>query len=404
MKRLFSSVQISKRKDNNIMRFGVNINPELPERSNYPQPGSSVAKSTNVVRWVFKASQEKRSVSESLLHYEPLMEKFLLDKTFSVIVINQQTLWDESAGWQDGGNWAIYIQRLASVTTEIVRAWGNKYEFAIQVWNEPDINGMSSIAIQSDVYARMLRTVGKQVKQTNKRVQVFTAGFANGVGHVVEYIKPLLRADTIDTWDALCIHPYGQKVENVDFDTSWFGNLKDYLRILKQNIPQNVQLWCTELGFAHHPYPQSVFPKIAQYMQETYSIFKNENFSGYIWFAWSDGMELAGVVDNNGNPKQPIYDTYVSLTEKSNPISPLPQTSKTYVTPKNSVVNIRNLPSVTSGAIVDRLQVGAKAQTVDSEESVRFRLSQKEKDNYWVEIFWNNRRAWVAAWLLDISK
>jgi hypothetical protein len=61
------------------------------------------------------------------------------------------------------------------------------------------------------------------------------------------------------------------------------------------------------------------YPTIAEYMRDLYK-YVDERYTRQvpvlIWFAWSDLMRNAGIIDSHGNPKAHVYDAFRAMRNR----------------------------------------------------------------------------------------
>jgi hypothetical protein len=95
--------------------------------------------------------------------------------------------------------------------------------------------------------------------------------------------------------------------------------LSDALQRYAAAFP-NVPIWITEMGVADdNPIGPQHYPTIAEYMRDLYK-YVDERYTRQvpvlIWFAWSDLMRNAGIIDSHGNPKAHVYDAFRAMRNR----------------------------------------------------------------------------------------
>ena len=78
--------------------------------------------------------------------------------------------------------------------------------------------------------------------------------------------------------------------------------------------------WITELGVAaDNEIGPQFYPAIGDYMKDVYS-YVGERYTDLvpvvIWFAWSDWMRNAGIVDKNGQRKPQVYAAFRAVRNR----------------------------------------------------------------------------------------
>lgn len=69
-----------------------------------------------------------------------------------------------------------------------------------------------------------------------------------------------------------------------------------------------------------NPIGSEYYEEIADYMRDTYAYIGTRyarQVPVVIWYAWSDMMHNAGVVDTAGQPKSPIYEAFLEIKDGS---------------------------------------------------------------------------------------
>ncbi|MFZ0544117.1 MAG: glycosyl hydrolase, partial [Candidatus Promineifilaceae bacterium] len=193
-------------------------------------------------------------------------------------------------------------------------------QVAYEIWNEGDIHGQSSIYLKPQHMAVILRRAATAIRQAAPGAKIIFGGMASGAESAVSYLNQCkLALGGPLPIDAVGIHPYGRYVGDPPFEGFGFGQLADPLRFYRQNLP-GMSFWITEIGIAEDTElgPQ-YYETIAQYMQKIYTYVAG-NHARYvpvvIWFAWSDEMRNAGMVDRNGNPKAHIYEVFEAVRDR----------------------------------------------------------------------------------------
>ena len=305
------------------LRVGMNINPDQPI-SNPVDGGGGLLRGVGWVRYPFKAVAKNRSLADAFAEYDPLVEQYSKLGIKTLFVLNQETVWGGNAPWSNPfGSWDRYAIDLAAAAGEIANhyaSYGDKVGY--QLWNEGDNphTPWVSIFLPPYQYANLIEKVTAAIRA--KTAAALVVGMGTSAGQV-ESISYLLEVKSAlkNGWplDALAAHPYGRWFNRIPFPNWGFGSLEEYLRAFKLALP-DLPLWITEIGVPGHDKPivgADKWQAIGEYMKDVYSNIADRH-SNYvpvvIWFAWSDLMENAGIVQADGTPKVPLRDSLVSIT------------------------------------------------------------------------------------------
>jgi hypothetical protein len=301
------------------LQVGLVINPDIDTLT------EDVFEGLDWVRLVFKldaAEQESGDVESAVTRYEPLIEVFALQGISVLFILNQETFWG-NAPWE-GGDWDTYAAEMAANASNLARAMSNRYArygalIAYEIWNEPDTSptNTSSIPIPPDVYAIILEQTAAAIKEASPEASIIfgslTSAPSNGTAYVQRVQNELGGRLPVD---AIGWKPYGRYGTFDPFYNEQFGTLQDWFEIFNDAFP-DIPIWVTEIGVPNSdPLPAEYNPLVAAYMLDVYN-YIGTNFARQvpvvIWFAWSDWLVNAGIVDKNGNPKDEIYDAFAEV-------------------------------------------------------------------------------------------
>ncbi|MFQ5433985.1 MAG: hypothetical protein ACE5FD_03830, partial [Anaerolineae bacterium] len=92
-----------------------------------------------------------------------------------------------------------------------------------------------------------------------------------------------------------------------------YGTLGQAFEVLRKGLP-GMQFWITEIGVADdNEIGSQFYAEIGDYLKDVYQHVA-ERYADLapvvIWFAWSDLMRNAGIVDRNGNRKDHVYPAF----------------------------------------------------------------------------------------------
>jgi hypothetical protein len=299
-----------------MVQWGINLNPEHP----VGQPADPNAlRGVKWVRMVFKVGAAGRTLDQALGHYDGIVNTYNGIGAKVLFVLNQETVWG-NAPW-DNGDWGTYALNFAAECGRIAAHYKGR-GVAYEIWNEGDLRGESSAFVSAPDYAKVLTAASAAIKAQDAAAPVIVGGLAGGnePGYLGEVQAILGRLPV----DGIGFHPYAHYPPNFlakpDWG-GWFGELAPKLAGMVTRFP-GIPIWITEIGVSEHiPYPPEQYPMVMQYMEGIQSLVM-ARFAGsipiVIWFAWSDGMRNAGIVDGNNQPKDRIYAKFFALVAAAN--------------------------------------------------------------------------------------
>jgi len=284
--------------------WGININQKDPTGN----PSAQTLTGVGHVRWVLSNVIDNKyagTIQQAIDFYKPLVQSYNANGIKSNAILCQSLYWGN--GPWDNGNWDAYITGFASACTQVVTAFKGLID-AYEIWNEGDIAGQpTSIYIPPATYSKLLTAAYNAIKAVDPDAKVVTGGLAGP--DPLGYMTQVRDANGVISADAIGYHPYGQ---NAPGGTA-FG--------WPQTIASNTQafvnrfgkpVWITEIGVARVDVNDtSLWPIIANYMQAIFNWAKATG-TQVQWFAWSDNMDRAGIVNNAQQPKNPIKSTFDS--------------------------------------------------------------------------------------------
>ncbi|MCI0396912.1 MAG: cellulase family glycosylhydrolase [Chloroflexi bacterium] len=298
------------------LQTGMNVNPDAPNSNPYED---DTFKGLDWARFVFKAAAKNRSVQAAFGQYDPIVKAYADEGVGSLMILNQETVWGNSP-WKDNGDWNSYADQLAAAAGEIAGHYSNYGDkVAYEIWNEGDLaNNPSSVFAPPAQFAPVLQKTATAIRQVAPQARLIFGGLASGPESAIAYVRDVKAAlgGNLPV-DAIGIHPYGRWATRAPFDWGQrFGTLGDAFRQFEATFPQH-PLWITEIGVAvDNPLGAQFHPAIADYMKDIYQHVGEryvQRVPVVIWFAWSDNMRNAGVVDGAGNRKTPIYNVFRAI-------------------------------------------------------------------------------------------
>jgi hypothetical protein len=112
--------------------------------------------------------------------------------------------------------------------------------------------------------------------------------------------------------DGIGVHSYGRGAPDSPERFKSFGLIDEDINRYGA-IMRNAPIWITEYGVLDHP--EIPAAEVAQY-GVSFIRHLRTNFARRVatamWYAWADGMHNGyGLVDQNDQPKQPLYNQYL---------------------------------------------------------------------------------------------
>lgn len=336
----------------------------------------------------------QEALEKAFAHYDPLVASYAQVGVQTLLVLNQESF-AGNAPWlpASDGDWNAFATNFAEFAGHIAAHYQGK-DVAYEIWNEGDVKphpGTASVFIEPEKFALVLNRVAEKIREQAPDSLTVLGGLATGAGAAIQYVKTI--RDTLGgnlPVDVIGIHPYGQIPPSgePDIPTGWFGRLdEDTLSLWTQELP-NQKFWITEIGVSEPtPIPQEFYLAIADYMQEVCSLVQikySDAVPAIIWFAWSDTMRNAGIVDVNSERKQPIYNRFFQIvnTPIFIPVPPPRTPTDLFVTPTTEL-NVREGPS-TEHDIITTVRVGDRLEVLENDlVAARAKLGRRGE---WIHI------------------
>jgi murein DD-endopeptidase MepM/ murein hydrolase activator NlpD len=384
------------------IKYGINLNPQHPICR--PQNAAELD-GLQWVRLVFqRAAASYPDLATAFNFYDPLIQSYSQVGVRSLLILNQETFWGQ--GPWNTGNWPLYADGFADQARQIAAHYRGQ-NVAYQIWNEGDTHGSSSVYVQADDFAPVLEKAAAAIRAQDPNAEIVLGGLASGTDTAIQYVQEVRAAlgGGLPV-DAIGVHPYGHWPPSGQplIPTGWFAPLEPALnRYASAFAP--TPIWITEIGVSEPGGIGSAhWPNIANYMQETFALIQQHYVNAIpvvIWFAWSDVMRGAGIVDASGNPKQPIYDRFFDVARA--PVGAQPGTtipSPADLTPTVRDLRVRRGPG-TDSEIITRANPGDRLSVVESWETACAKLGQIGE---WIHIQPpGHDPGWSAAWYLKLA-
>ncbi|MBK8984723.1 MAG: C39 family peptidase [Chloroflexi bacterium] len=306
------------------LQTGVNINPDAPHSNPFE---TDDLKGMDWVRFVFKVDArivvaERGDIRKAFAQYDPIVHAYNRQGIKALIIINQETIWGK-APWTGANNWPGYAQDLAATAKEIATHY-RRYEdkVAYQIWNEGDKkNNPASVFLEPAQMALITQAVAQAIRAASPASPIIFNGMATGPEATAAYIKKVETAvgGKLPV-DAIGIHPYTRWATKAPFDWGGqYGTLAQAFDVYRRELP-GYKFWITEIGVADDGEigPQ-YYAEIGDYMKDVYKHVQDRHtdlVQALIWFAWSDWMRNAGVVDKDGRRKDHVYNAFRAVRNR----------------------------------------------------------------------------------------
>ncbi len=300
--------------------WGINIDPNNPTANPPPEE----LRGLGWVRFVLHIDSRREPLERAFAFYDPIIRAYSQSNTRILLILLQDTFLGNMP-WVNG-DWARYSRDFAIRVGQIAARYRGQVA-AYQIWNEGDLDGTpTSHYIKPEDYATMLMLASKAIAQADPAALVISGGLASGATGGIEYMRAVRRAlGGALPVDGIAVHPYGHipPFPNVAPFPNYAASLDSLMRQFTDAFP-NKPIWITEIGVARVDVNnQGLWPRIANYMDKTIDYLRDtymHALGAVIWFAWSDTMDEAGIVNARGEPKNPIFSTFFQNLHTDYPI------------------------------------------------------------------------------------
>ncbi len=338
--------------------LGINIDPNNPSAN----PAPEELRGLGWVRFVLHIDSRREPPERAFAFYDPIIRAYSQSGTRILLILLQDTFLG-NLPWVNG-DWARYARDFAIRAGQIAAHYRGQVA-AYQIWNEGDVAGApTSHYIKPEDYAMLLALASKAIHQADPSALVISGGLASGAASGIAYLRAVRRALNGNLpVDGIAVHPYGHVPPFPDAAPfpNYTGSLDALMRQFTDAFPDK-PIWITEIGVALVDVTnQSYWPRIANYMDKTIGFLRDtymHALGAVIWFAWSDTMDEAGIVNARGEPKNPIFSTFFQNLHADYPIYERQNTPFA-----NSIVLAHHaadsLPDPGAEAFVARLQAAA---------------------------------------------
>jgi hypothetical protein len=301
----------------------VGVNLDIYHPQGLPNP-SNLGGKIGWVRFGYNVSNfvGSEDIVATFNQYLPLMQRYREAGYHIIMTTSHQTYGEgkhEFWPWYSMSDekWAILIDRFADMMSKIAQQWaGRDLISAWQVWNEQDAPigvALASVPMYAHNYTRMFARVYQAIRSSDSNVRILTGGFTGGPGNGAAYAQQVVNNLPSNVRpDGIAFHPYGRGVEGSIYAP--FGHIDDSIQAYSKVMPTK-PLWITEWGILDRPNDSNA--AITNYASTFINHLKSR-YPGKIatlcWYAWAQGMHNGyGIVDSNGNPRNPLTETFLSL-------------------------------------------------------------------------------------------
>ena len=306
------------------LQTGMNVNPDAPHSNPYDNDD---LKGLDWVRFVFKLDArvnvtERGQINKAFAQYDPIVRAYSRMGVKTLFIINQETIWGK-APWTGNQDWRGYARDLADTAGEIARHY-RRYgdQVGYEIWNEGDKkHNPASVYAPPEQFAIILKEVTAAIRAQSPESPLVFGGLATGPEEGIAYLQKCLAALN-GTWpvDAIGIHPYTRWATRAPFDWGQqYGTLGDAFAQYRAAFP-DMPFWITEIGVADdNEIGSQFYADIGDYLQDVYSHVAERHADlapVVIWFAWTDWMRNAGVLDRNGQRKPHIYPAFRAVRNR----------------------------------------------------------------------------------------
>ena len=254
--------------------------------------------------------------------YRPFLEAYTNAGYKVILVFTHQTYGEgQNYVWHqmNTDRWreltALYADMCRRIAAQFA---GTNLVYAYQIWNEQDTapeHVRAAVGMPTRDYAHLLTETVRAIRTVDRQVKIITGGHVGGPVSGRNYAVSTLSQMPSDSHpDGIAFHPYGRGPSGSPF--SIFGPINESVQNYSTVMPGK-PLWITEWGILDRQGDNSIVGQATQYASGFINIIRDQypgKVACAVWYAWSDGMDNGyGMVMGNGQPKQPLYDTFLGL-------------------------------------------------------------------------------------------
>ncbi len=256
-----------------------------------------------------------------------------------LVLINNETLNETvpahgDAGWGDAKSG--YIGRVSDLAQKIATYYQANIN-AIQIFNEPDIQG-----ITPEDYGELLTAAYAKIKAVSD-LPIISAGIC--CGESFEYLQRVVQSAQ-GAFDGVGWHTYAERVDGYPF-SAWWGDGDLRTSLVRARSIGGKPLWITEIGAElgyTWRYGVTSANAVAEYMKLAYDLMRDlsaNTVAHAFWFTWRITDADWGLVDNAGSRREAWY-----AFQQNTRLPPLPPLSITNVTFTPNVLDAGQLLNV----------------------------------------------------------
>jgi hypothetical protein len=250
--------------------------------------------------------------------YRPYIERYANAGQQPIVILNHETYGEGKFDWSQmtSESWAALRNDFSNACRDIARRYaGDSIIGAYQIWNEQDTppgHGVAAVPMPVNEYAKLLTDAIRAIRSVDPNVKILTGGHISGVPNGVNYANATIAAMPSNVRpDGVAFHAYGLGSPDSDAKFRPFGTIGraviSYAKVI------DAPVWITEWGLPEVPDPPAAVADFATKFIANLKRYYLDRVAAAVWFAWADGMHTSyGIVDANGNPKQPLYDAYLN--------------------------------------------------------------------------------------------
>lgn len=256
--------------------------------------------------------------------YRPYLEHYTSAGYKVVLVFTHQTYGEgQNFVWHQmtTDKWRQLTREYSDICRRIAAQFvGTNLVYAYQIWNEQDTpleHIRAAVGMSPSDYAHLLTETTRAIRTVDRQTKIITGGHVTGPEAGGNYARQTLNAVPADARpDGIAFHPYGRGPSGSPFTI--YGNIGDSIRKWGAIMPDK-PVWITEWGILDRQGDNSIVGQAVQYSSGFLNIIRDDHpgkVACAIWYAWADGMDNGyGMVKQNGQPKEPLYSTFLGRGE-----------------------------------------------------------------------------------------
>ena len=308
------------------LQTGLTINPLAPNSNPHNE---DTLKGIDWVRFVYKVDTQpdatQRSLGAAYKIYDETIRDYNRMGTGSIIVLNQDTVWGQAPWTGRTKDWDSYVAEMAETAGKIAKhyaRYGDK--IAYEIWQTPNSpDSKEAVSLDAQQYAKILQKTVATIQANAPNAQVLFGGMAAGPDENIAYVQAVRNAlgGKLPAVDGIGIHPFGRWGTKAPFDwDNTFGTISQAVAQYEREFPK-IPLWITAMGVASGtPLGREYDQDIANYWLDVCKTIADRHpaqVRALIWFAWSDFMHNAGIVEVTGKPKPALMAAMKKVAEKN---------------------------------------------------------------------------------------